>query len=40
MSATALDLWGVTISKETADQIIEKAKQWALLHGIYSLITS
>ncbi|XP_060564458.1 glutathione synthetase-like [Ruditapes philippinarum] len=34
MSATALDLWGVTISKETADQIIEKAKQWALLHGV------
>ncbi|XP_053402680.1 glutathione synthetase-like [Mercenaria mercenaria] len=34
MSATALELWGVTITKDTADQIIEKAKQWALLHGV------
>lgn len=34
MSATALALWNVTLKEQQVDQIKEKAKQWALLHGV------
>lgn len=34
MAASALELWGVSITQKKADEIIAKAKQWALLHGV------
>lgn len=34
MSASALEVFGVTLSEERIADLIQKSKQWALLHGV------